>query len=101
MTGSKEITFNTQRLQTFITDYYTVTHSVQPAIYEGSSYKMITLSSNEQCAAYCHLDNVQPCLAFSMVDTKCYLIDLKFTGTPTLSAENMISFNTGNIFFSN
>lgn len=98
LTGTKEVIFNTERLQTFVAGFYTITATVPPLIYEKSGYKVLTSSSafsNDDCAAYCHLDNVQPCLAYSVVAEKCYLMDLATTGEVTLSADNTIRFNTG------
>ena len=92
------------QLANTISDYYSLSGTVEGYVYDGSKYNEIESTgsdfNDEECGAYCYLDISTPCRAYTTVGTKCYLLDLD-SGTSEITDTNNIKFNSGTGNFMN
>ena len=77
--------------------YYTLSTSVSGVIHQGGNYKEIESSSDfndEDCGAYCYLDNITPCRAYYVSSTKCHLLNLE-SGVSDSTENQVIRYSSG------
>ena len=80
--------------------HYTLSTSVSGVIHQGGNYKEIESSSDftdEDCGAYCYLDNITPCRAYYVSSTKCHLLNLE-SGVSDSTDNQVIRYSSGSLF---